>query len=110
MLLGLIRENEGIAARVLRSLEITAEDVRARLEAGDGERPTGQIPFLPDAKQSMDGALREALVMGHRFIGTEHLLLGLVREDGYASSRLLAEIGAPPARVRERVLAALSGE
>jgi ATP-dependent Clp protease ATP-binding subunit ClpC len=113
LLLGLLREEEGLASRTLGSLGVELHGARGRVSAivGEGtEVARGLIPFLPDAKQSIDGALREALKMGHRFIGTEHLLLGLVREEGYVSSRVLAESGVTLAQVRERVLALLSGE
>src|ERR687890_567112 len=107
ILLGLLREEEGLAARVLESLDITVERVRAQVVriVGSGEEVTsGQIPFTPRAKKVLELALREALSLGHNYIGTEHILLGLVREnDGVAagqgaetgkkSSKLLDQFG-----------------
>ena len=84
ILLGLLREKEGLAARVLESLDITVERVRAQVVriVGSGEEVTsGQIPFTPRAKKVLELALREALSLGHNYIGTEHILLGLVREN-----------------------------
>src|SRR3954467_5390074 len=84
LLLGLLREEEGLAARVLESFDVTIEEVRAQVAriVGQGDDvATGQIPFTPRAKKSLDLALREALALGHNHIGTEHLLLGLVRLD-----------------------------
>ena len=91
ILLGLLREEEGLAARVLESLDITVEEVRAQVAriVGQGDEvTTGQIPFTPRAKKVLELALREALSLGHNYIGTEHILLGLVREnEGVAASR-----------------------
>src|ERR1700682_1650502 len=84
LLLGLLREEEGVAARVRESLDITVEEVRAQVAriVGPGEEVTpGQIPFTPRAKKVLELALREALSLGHNYIGTEHILLGLVREN-----------------------------
>jgi ATP-dependent Clp protease ATP-binding subunit ClpA len=84
ILLGLLREEEGMAARVLESLEITVERVRGQVVgiAGSGEEVTsGQIPFTPRAKKVLELALRESLSLGHNYIGTEHVLLGLISED-----------------------------
>src|SRR5258708_8729068 len=81
---GLLREEEGLAARVLEALDITVERVRAQVVriVGSGEEVTsGQIPFTPRAKKVLELALREALSLGHNYIGTEHILLGLVREN-----------------------------
>ena len=86
ILLGLLREEEGLAARVLESLDITVERVRAQVVriVGSGEEVTsGQIPFTPRAKKVLELALREALSLGHNYIGTEHILLGLVRENDH---------------------------
>src|ERR687889_572717 len=106
ILLGLLREEEGLAARVLESLDITVERVRAQVVriVGSGEEVTsGQIPFTPRAKKVLELALREALSLGHNYIGTEHILLGLVREnegvaagaqgEGKKSSKLLDQFG-----------------
>jgi ATP-dependent Clp protease ATP-binding subunit ClpC len=107
ILLGLLREEEGVAARVLGSLEITAEDVRAQIEqiVGVGEEATaGQIPFTPRAKKVLELALREALAIGHNYIGTEHILLGLVRENEGVAARIMLDLGADAQRVREEVI------
>jgi ATP-dependent Clp protease ATP-binding subunit ClpC len=107
ILLGLLREEEGVAARVLSSLEITAEDVRAQIEqiVGVGEEATaGQIPFTPRAKKVLELALREALSIGHNYIGTEHILLGLVRENEGVAARIMLDLGADAQRVREEVI------
>src|SRR5207245_1311611 len=92
ILLGLLREEEGLAARVLESLDITVERVRAQVVriVGSGEEVTsGQIPFTPRAKKVLELALREALSLGHNYIGTEHILLGLVRENEGVAARIL---------------------
>jgi ATP-dependent Clp protease ATP-binding subunit ClpC len=83
ILLGLLREEEGIAARVLEQLDVTVEEVRTQvaLIVGQGDEvTTGQIPFTPRGKRTLELALREAVSLGHDYIGTEHILLGLVRE------------------------------
>ena len=102
VLLGLLREQESLGAVVLESLEVTLEDVRAavrRITAAGEEQPSGQIPFTPRAKKVLELVLRESLSLGHNYIGTEHILLGLVREpDGVATP---VEIGR--ASCRERV-------
>src|SRR5437660_1677364 len=97
ILLGLLREEEGLAARVLEGLEITVEEVRAQVIriVGSGEEvTTGQIPFTPRAKKVLELALREALSLGHNYIGTEHILLGLVRENEGVAARILAAFDA----------------
>jgi ATP-dependent Clp protease ATP-binding subunit ClpC len=107
ILLGLLREEEGVAARVLGSLEITAEGVRAQIEqiVGLGEEAAaGQIPFTPRAKKVLELALREALSIGHNYIGTEHILLGLVRENDGVAARIMLDLGADAQRVREQVI------
>src|SRR5207248_887978 len=91
ILLGLLREEEGLAARVLESLDITVEEVRAQVAriVGQGDEvTTGQIPFTPRAKKVLELALREALSLGHNYIGTEHILLGLVREHEGLAARI----------------------
>ena len=98
ILLGLLREEEGLAARVLESLDITVERVRAQVVriVGSGEEVTsGQIPFTPRAKKVLELALREALSLGHNYIGTEHILLGLVRENEGVAARSRARTGLP---------------
>jgi ATP-dependent Clp protease ATP-binding subunit ClpA len=107
ILLGLLREEEGVAARVLGSLEITAENVRAHIGqiVGYGEEATtGQIPFTPRAKKVLELALREALSIGHNYIGTEHILLGLVRENDGVAARIMLDLGADDQRVRDEIL------
>ena len=111
MLLGLLREDEGTAARVLESLEITVERVRAqvvRIVAAGNEPTTGQIPFTPRAKKVLELALREALGLGHNYIGTEHLLLGLTRVPEGVGVRVLLDCGASPETIRTAVLKGLS--
>src|SRR6266487_3095748 len=103
ILLGLLREEEGLAARVLESLDITVEEVRAQVAriVGQGDEvTTGQIPFTPRATKVLNLALREALSLGHNYIGTEHILLGLVRENEGAAARILADLDAGPKKVR----------
>mgnify|MGYP000061768868 CR=1 FL=1 len=112
ILLGLLREEEGLAARVLASLEVELGEVRAQVGriVGDGENArTGQIPFTPRAKKVLELSLREALALGHNHIGTEHVLLGLVRENGGVASHILDDLGAPAERVREELIAMLGG-
>src|SRR5664280_1959985 len=112
ILLGLLREEEGLAARVLESLEITVERVRAQVVriVGSGEEVTsGQIPFTPRAKKVLELALREALSLGHNYIGTEHILLGLVREDEGVAARILLDLDAEPEKIRNEVMRTLSG-
>jgi hypothetical protein len=113
ILLGLLREQEGLAARVLQELGVTLEPARAQIArsvgAGEEESP-GQIPFTPRAKKVLELALREAKSLGHGQIGTEHILLGLVREgDGLASRILLLHFGVDSERVRNAVIRALPG-
>jgi ATP-dependent Clp protease ATP-binding subunit ClpC len=106
ILLGLLREEEGLAARVLESLEITVEEVRGAVAQviGQGEEVTmGQIPFTPRAKKVLELSLKEALAMNHNYIGTEHILLGLVRENEGVAARILAQLGAPADVVRNEV-------
>ena len=90
LLLGMLHEKVGIAAQVLISLDVTEEDMRAKIEQGE-QAPSGHIPFTPRAKKVMELALREALQLGHNYIGTEHLLLGVIRDDGALAKRLLGE-------------------
>src|SRR5579864_6982279 len=112
ILLGLLREEEGLAARVLESLEITVERVRAQVVriVGSGEEVTsGQIPFTPRAKKVLELALREALSLGHNYIGTEHILLGLVRENEGVAARILLDFDADSEKIRNEVIRMLSG-
>jgi ATP-dependent Clp protease ATP-binding subunit ClpA len=111
ILLGLLREEEGLAARVLQSLDITVEGVRAQVVriVGSGEEVTaGQIPFTPRAKKVLELALREALSLGHNYISTEHILLGLGREDDGVAVRILRDFGADAETIRNEVIRMLS--
>lgn len=113
LLLGLLREEEGLGARVLASLNVTTDGTRERLRSmlGDGvDVTTGQIPFTPRSKKVLDLALREALSLGHNYIGTEHILLGLVRENEGISARILSDAGLTPDAIRNEVLGALKGK
>src|ERR1700739_2033742 len=112
ILLGLLREEEGLAARVLESLDITVERVRAQVVriVGSGEEVTsGQIPFTPRAKKVLELALREALSLGHNYIGTEHILPGLVRENEGVAARILLDFDADSEKIRNEVIRMLSG-
>jgi prophage maintenance system killer protein len=113
LLLGLIHEGEGVAAKALEGLGISLAAVRAQVEQiiGHGQSaPTGHIPFTPRAKKVLEGSLREALQLGHNYIGTEHLLLGLLREGEGVAAQVLARFGVDHARLREQVLGLLTGE
>ena len=113
ILLGLLREEEGLAARVLESLDITVEEVRAQVAriVGQGDEvTTGQIPFTPRAKKVLELALREALSLGHNYIGTEHILLGLVRENEGVAARILLDFDADAEKIRDEIIRMLSGK
>lgn len=107
ILLGLVREREGLASRVLASLGVTLEQVRAHVVRAvgsrEGEHRAGQIPFTPEAKKVLERALREALSLGHNYIGTEHLLLALTREREGLAARILGELDVDAERVRVQV-------
>jgi ATP-dependent Clp protease ATP-binding subunit ClpC len=112
VLLGLIHEGEGVAAQVLESLNISLEAVRQQVEEiiGQGQAmPTGHIPFTPRAKEVLELSLREALQLGHNYIGTEHILLGLIREGEGIAAQVLQKLGADLNRVRQAVILLLSG-
>jgi hypothetical protein len=112
ILLGLLREEEGLAARVLASLGINVEEVRAQVAriVGQGDEvTTGQIPFTPRAKKVLELALREGLALGHNYIGTEHILLGLVRENEGVAARILLDFGADAEKIRNEMIRMLSG-
>ncbi len=112
LLLGLLREQEGLGARVLESLDVRVEPVRTQVLriAGSGEEVTsGRIPFTPRAKKVLELALYEALSLGHHYIGTEHLLLGLLREGEGVATRVLLDLGADSEKVRNEVIRVLSG-
>jgi hypothetical protein len=112
LLLGLIREREGVAAKALEALGISLEAVRSEVEEiiGQGQSaPTGQIPFTPRAKKVLELSLREALQLSHSYIGTEHILLGLIREGEGVAAQVLVKLGADLPRVRQQVIQLLSG-
>ncbi|QWW19811.1 ATP-dependent Clp protease ATP-binding subunit [Schaalia sp. 19OD2882] len=112
LLLGLITEGEGVAAKALEMMEIKRDDVRAAVidVIGEGEKPVeGHIPFTPRAKRVFELSLREALQLGHNYIGTEHLLLGLLKEGEGVAAQVLTKLGADLAQVRQSVIQLLSG-
>src|SRR5438128_2178550 len=112
LLLGLIHEGEGVAAKALESMNISLEGVRQQVEEiiGQGQAaPTGHIPFTPRAKKVLELSLREPLQLGHNYIGTEHILLGLIREGEGVAAQVLVKLGADLSRVRQQVIQLLSG-
>src|SRR6056297_4067208 len=112
ILLGLIHEGEGVAAKALESLNISLEAVRNQVTdiIGRGQTaPAGHIPFPPRAKKVLELSLREALQLGHNYIGTEHILLGLIREGEGVAAQVLVKLGADLSRVRQQVIQLLSG-
>jgi hypothetical protein len=112
ILLGLIHEGEGVAARALTELDISLEAVRGEVmeTVGRGpEPPSGHIPFTPRAKKVLELSLREALALGHNYIGTEHILLGLIREGEGVAAQVLIKLGANLERVRQAVIQLLAG-
>ena len=107
ILLGLIHEGEGVAARALESLGISLEAARQQVEEiiGQGQQaPSGPIPFTPRAKKVMELALRETTELGHNYIGTEHILLSLIREGEGEAAQVLVQLGADLQRVRQQVV------
>jgi ATP-dependent Clp protease ATP-binding subunit ClpC len=111
-LLGVLREEEGLAARTLANLGVTTDEVRSRVAqiVGQGDEvTTGQIPFTPRAKKVLELSLRECHTLGHNYIGTEHILLGLVRENEGVGARVLLDLGADPTKVRDAVIELLGG-
>ena len=112
LLLGLLRETDAVAATALTSLRISLEAARERVAAAGppqtasapGAQSSGHIPFTPQAKRTLELALREALQLGHDYIGTGHILLGLVRDPGCRGASILSELGADEAAVREQVI------
>jgi ATP-dependent Clp protease ATP-binding subunit ClpC len=112
LLLGLLREEEGVAARVLEGLHVTLDEVRAQVArivgAGD-EQTAGQVPFTPRAKRVLELSLRQALDLQHNYIGTEHILLGIVGEGEGVGARILLEFGADADKIRAGVQSALGG-
>jgi ATP-dependent Clp protease ATP-binding subunit ClpC len=112
ILLGLLHEGEGVAARALESLGISREAVRQQVEEiiGQGQQaPAGHIPFTPRAKRVLELSLRESLQLGHQYIGTEHILLGLIREGEGVAAQVLVRLGADLNRVRQQVIQLLHG-
>ena len=112
ILLGLIHEGEGVAAKALESLSISLGAVREQVQEiiGQGQQaPSGHIPFTPRAKKVLELSLREALQLGHNYIGTEHILLGLIREGEGVAAQVLVKLGADLSRVRQQVIQLLSG-
>ncbi len=112
ILLGLIHEGEGVAAKALESLSISLEAVRSQVQdiiGQGGSSPSGHIPFTPRAKKVLELSLREALQLGHNYIGTEHILLGLIREGEGVAAQVLVKLGADLSRVRQQVIQLLSG-
>ncbi|MDH4148195.1 MAG: ATP-dependent Clp protease ATP-binding subunit, partial [Acidimicrobiia bacterium] len=112
ILLGLIHEGEGVAAKALEHLGISLEAVRHQVEeiiGQGGSSPSGHIPFTPRAKKVLELSLREALQLGHNYIGTEHILLGLIREGEGVAAQVLVKLGADLSRVRQQVIQLLSG-
>jgi Clp amino terminal domain, pathogenicity island component/UvrB/uvrC motif len=113
ILLGLVHEGEGVAAKALESLGISLEAVRQQVEEiiGQGQQaPSGHIPFTPRAKKVLELSLRESMQLGHNYIGTEHILLGLLREGEGVAAQVLVRLGADLNRVRQQVLELLHGQ
>ncbi len=112
ILLGLIREGDGVAARTLESLRIGLDAARQQVEEiiGRGQQePSGHIPFTPRAKKVLELSLRESMQLGHDYIGTEHILLGLIRESDGVAAQVLVRLGADSDRVRQQVIKLLHG-
>jgi ATP-dependent Clp protease ATP-binding subunit ClpC len=112
LLLGLLREEEGLAARVLEGLDVTLEEARAqvvRIVGRGDEVCAGQIPFTPRAKTVLELSLREAISLGHNYIGTEHILLGLVREDEGVGAEILRDLDADAETIRREVIRIVGG-
>ena len=112
ILLGLIREDGGVAAQALESLEITEEAARQQVEEivgrGQAGPARGHLPFTPQGKKVLQLSLREAVALGHGYVGTEHILLGLVREDDGVATRALNGLGVDPNRIRQQVIQLVS--
>jgi ATP-dependent Clp protease ATP-binding subunit ClpA len=107
LLLGVISDDEGVAAQVLRSLDMSLDAVRTEVRQIIGEGtapPAGHVPFTPRAKKVLELSLREALELGHTYIGTEHILLGLVREGEGVAAQVLEKMGGDTARIRTKVI------
>lgn len=113
VLLGLVAEGEGVAAKALVNCDVELEQVRKEVVAiiGEGEQaPSGHIPFTPRAKKVMELAMREALQLGHNYIGTEHILLGLIREGEGIAAQVLHNVGVEMGVVRKEVIKLLTGQ
>jgi len=113
ILLGLLHEGEGVAAKALESLGISLDAVREQVEEiiGRGQQPpSGHIPFTPRSKKVLELSLRESLQLGHNYIGTEHILLGLIREGGGVAAQVLVKLGADLNRMRQQVIQLISGQ
>jgi len=113
ILLGLIHEGDGVAAKALEAVDIHLEAVRSEVEKTVGlcgQAPAGSPPFTPRAKKVLELSLREALQLGHNYIGTEHMLLGLIREGEGVAAQVLTALGADLARVRQQVIVLLGGQ
>ena len=112
ILLGLIREGDGVAAKALEAMDVSLQRVRDEVEdiVGQGQAASaGHIPFTPRAKKVLELSLREALQLGHNYVGTEHILLGLIREGEGVAAQALGTVGADLNRVRQTVIQLLSG-
>src|SRR5690625_5633525 len=112
ILLGLIHEAEGVGAKALEALGVTLDAVREQVRdiIGEGNQtPSGHIPFTPRAQKVLELSLREALQLGHNYIGTDHILLGLIREGEGVAAQVLVKLGADLTRVRQQVIQLLSG-
>jgi ATP-dependent Clp protease ATP-binding subunit ClpA len=112
LLLGLAHEGQGVAAKALELLGIRLEALRSQVQEiiGRGQQgPTGHIPFTPRAKKVLELSLRESKQLGHNYIGTEHLLLGLIREGEGVAAQVLVKLGGDLPRVRQQVVQLLSG-
>ena len=112
ILLGLVREGDGVAAKAMAAMEISLQKVRQQVEEiiGRGaQAPSGHIPFTPRAKRVLELSLRESLQLGHNYIGTEHILLGLVREGEGVAAQVLVRLGADLNRVRQQVIQLVHG-
>jgi len=114
ILLGLVHEGDGVGAKALESLGISLDVVRQRVEEiiGQGQPPTpsGHIPFTPRAKKALERSLRESLRLGHGYIGTEHILLGLIREGDGVAAQVLVKLGADLDRVSQQVIQLVNGQ
>jgi ATP-dependent Clp protease ATP-binding subunit ClpC len=113
ILLGLLREGDGLAAKALESLGIGLDAVRQQVEEVTGrgyQAPSGHIPFTPQAKKVLELSQQEALRLGHNYIGTEHLLLGLLRESDGVAAQVLVRLGADLNRVRQEVIRLLRAQ